>query len=71
MSKRSTHSFRRIFWNIFNINQKILLDAQTKEYNIKLSITPNTYDGSRNNINATPTAPQLQNQNLTITTPYL
>ena len=34
-----------------------------KEYNTKLSTTPNTYDESRDNTNITPTAPQLQNLN--------
>ena len=42
---------------------KILLDAQIKEYNTKLSTTPNTYDNSQNNTNTTPTALQLQNLN--------
>ena len=42
---------------------KVLLDAQTKEYNTKLTTTPNTYDDSQNNINTTHTAPQLQNLN--------
>ena len=35
---------------------KIILDAQIKEYNTKLSTTPNTYDDSQNNRNTTPTA---------------
>ena len=42
---------------------KILLDAQVKEYNTKLSTTPKTYDESRNDTNITPTAPQLVNLN--------
>ena len=42
---------------------KILLDAQVKEYNTKLSTTPNTHDESRNDTNITPTAPQLVNLN--------
>ena len=29
----------------------MLLDAQIKEYNTKLSTTPNTYDESHNNTN--------------------
>ena len=56
----STHIFCRIFWNILNL---IFLDAQIKEYNSKLSTTPNTYDESRNDTNTMPTAPQLQNLN--------
>ena len=36
---------------------KILFDAQIKEYNAKLSTTPNTYDDAQNNTNTTPTAP--------------
>ena len=42
---------------------KILLEAQIKEYNTKLSTTRNTYDESRNNKNITHTSPQLQNVN--------
>ena len=42
---------------------KLLLDAQIKEHNTKLSTTPNTNDYSQNNTNTTPTAPQLQNLN--------
>ena len=42
---------------------KILLDAQTKEYNTMLSTTPNTYENSQNITNTTPTAPQLQRLN--------
>ena len=34
-----------------------------KEYNPKLSTTPNTYDDSQNNTNTTSTAPQLQSLN--------
>ena len=60
-SQRSTHIICRIFWNIFIINKKILLDAQIKEYNTKLSTNPNTYDDSNNNTNALPTAPHLPN----------
>ena len=51
------------FWNILYINKQKLLNAQIKEYNTKLSATPNTYDDSQNNTNTTPTAPQLQNVN--------
>ena len=39
------------------------MDAQIKQYNIKLSTTPNTYDNSQNKTNTTPTAPQLQTIN--------
>ena len=47
------------FFGIFSesINE-IILDAQIKEYNTKLSITPNTYNNSQNNTKKTPTAPQ-------------
>ena len=34
-----------------------------KEYNTKLSTTPNTYDESQNNTNTLPTAPQLPGLN--------
>ena len=39
------------------------MDAQIKEHNTKLSITPNTYDNSQNKTNTTPIAPQLQTLN--------
>ena len=43
-SKRSNHAFAG-FFGIFSTSiNKILLDAQIKEYNTKLSTTPNTYD---------------------------
>ena len=34
-----------------------------KEYNTKISTTPNTYDESQNNTNTLPTAPQLPSLN--------
>ena len=40
---------------------KILLDAQNKEYNTKLSTNPNTYNDSNNNTNALPMTPHLPN----------
>ena len=41
---------RRIFFGIFSASiNKIVLDAQMKEYNTKLSTTPNKYDNSQNN----------------------
>ena len=53
-----------LFFGTFSTSiNKILLDAQIKEYISKLSTTQNTYDESRNNTNTTPTAPQLQNLN--------
>ena len=42
---------------------KILLDAQIKEYNTKISTTTNTYDDSQNNTNTTPRVPQLRSLN--------
>ena len=55
------------FFGTFSTSiNKILLDVQIKEYNTKLSTTPNTcdtYDESRNDTNTTPLAPQLQNLN--------
>ena len=50
------------FFGIFSIN-KILLDAKMKEYNTKLSNTPNTYNESQQHTNTLPTAPQLQGLN--------
>ena len=50
------------FFGIFSSSiNKILLDAQIKEYNTKLSTNPNTYDDSNNNTNALPTAIHLPN----------
>ena len=52
------------FFGIFSASlNKILLDAQIKEYNKKLSTTPNTYDESHNNTKTIPTAPQLTSLN--------
>ena len=58
-SKRSTYIICRMFWNIFIINNKILLDAQIKEYNTKLATRPNTYDEEHNNVDTASTAPQI------------
>ena len=50
------------FFGIFSSSiNKILLDAQIKEYITKLSTNPNTYDVSNNNTNALPTALRLPN----------
>ena len=50
------------FFGIFSTSiNKILFDAQIKEYNTKLSTRPNTYDEEHSNTNTTPTAPQLPN----------
>ena len=48
------------FFGIFSspIN-KILLDAQIKEYNTKLAARPNTYDEEHNNVETAPTAPRI------------
>ena len=55
-SKCSTHIVCRIFSSSIN---KILLDAQIKEYNTKIATRQNTYEEEHNNIEITPTAPQL------------
>ena len=48
------------FFEIFSSSiNKILLDAQIKEYNTKVSTRQNTYDEEHNNIEITPTASQL------------
>ena len=62
-SKCSTQLFAGLFGIISTSIKKILLDAQIKEYNTKLSTTPNTYDDSQNNTNTLRTAPQLQSLN--------
>ena len=50
------------FFGIFSSSiNKILIDAQIKEYNSKLSTNPNTYDDSNNITKALPTAPNLPN----------
>ena len=59
------------FFGIFSSSiNKILLDAQIKEYNTKISTRQNTYDEEHNNIEITPTAPQLpslpQNHSLSL-----
>ena len=48
------------FFGIFSSSiNKILLDAQIKQYNTKISTRQNTYDEEHNIIEITPTAPQL------------
>ena len=48
------------FFGIFSSSiNKILLDAQIKEYNTKLATRPNTYDEEHNNVDIVPTAPQV------------
>ena len=49
------------FFGIFSTSiNEILLDAQIKDYNTKLSTKPKLYDDSQNTTNTTPTASQLQ-----------
>ena len=48
------------FFGIFSSSiNKILLEAQIKEYNTKLSTRPNTFDEEHNKTNTSPTAPHL------------
>ena len=48
------------FFGIFSSSiNKIHLDAQIKEYNKKISTRPNTYNEEHNNVDTTPTAPQI------------
>ena len=48
------------FFGFFSSSiNKILLDAQIKEYNTKISTRPNTYNEEHNNVDTTPTAPQI------------
>ena len=58
--KRNTYTFGTIFWNFFISKNKILSDAQLKEYNTKIPTTPNTYDEPQHATNASPTAPNYQ-----------
>ena len=56
--------FAGFFGMVSSSKIKILLDAQIKEYNTKLSTNPNTYDESNHHTNALPTAPHLPNLHL-------
>ena len=48
------------FFGIFSSSiNKILLDAQTKEYNTKISTRPSAFNEEQNNVYTTPTAPQI------------
>ena len=48
------------FFGIFSSSKnKILLDAQIKEYNTKLATRPNIYDEEHNKLDTAPTAPQI------------
>ena len=48
------------FYGFFSSSiNKILLDAQIKEYNTKISTNPNTYNEEHNDVDTTPTAPQI------------
>ena len=52
------------FFGIFSTSRnKILLDAQIKEYITKISTSPNTYDETQHHTSTLPTAPQLTNLN--------
>ena len=51
-SQRSTHIICRIFGKFSSSVNKILLDAQIKAHNTKLSTNPNSYVDSNNNTNA-------------------
>ena len=51
--------FAGFFGTFSSSINKILLDPQIKEYNTKIYTRQNTYDEEHNNINITPTAPQL------------
>ena len=49
-----------VFFGIFSSSiNKILLDAQIKEYNTKISTRLNTYYEEHNNADTTPTTPQI------------
>ena len=48
------------FFGIFSSSiNKILLDAQIKEYNTKISTRQNTYEEEHNNVKIIPTASQM------------
>ena len=58
-SNCSRYTICRIFWIFLSSINKILLNAQIKEYNTKISTRQNTFDEEHNNIDITPTTPQL------------
>ena len=62
-SKRSPYTFFRVFGIFSTSKNKTLLDAQIKQYNTKISTTPNTNHESQHNTNASPTAPHLPKLN--------
>ena len=48
------------FFGFFSSSiNKTLLDAQTKEYNTKTSTRPSAFNEEQNNVDTTPTAPQI------------
>ena len=51
--------FAGFFGNFSSSINKILLDAQIKEYNTKISTRPNTYNAEHNNVDISPTAPKI------------
>ena len=51
--------FAELFGIFSSSINKILLDAQMKEFNTKIATRQNTYEEKHNNIEITPTAPQL------------
>ena len=62
------------FFGIFSSSiNKVLLDAQIKEYKTKKSTRPNTYHEEHNNADTTPTVPQIpilpQNHPLSLVPP--
>ena len=58
-SKCSTYTICRIFGLFSSSINKILLDAQIKEYNTKISTRPKTYNEEHNYVDTTPTALQI------------
>ena len=52
-------SFAGVFGIFSSSINKTLLDAQIKEYNTKISTRQNTSDEEHNNVDTTPTAPQI------------
>ena len=65
-SKCSTYTICRIFGTFSSSINKILLDAQIKEYYTEKSTRQNTYDEEHNNIEITPTAPHCHPYHKTI-----
>ena len=58
-SNCSTYTIGRIIWNFFIINKQNTFRCTNKRIQYKISTRPNTYNDEHNNVDTTPTAPQI------------